>query len=466
MTDLGASAKLQAAFELSPTILAVSSLDDGRLLEVNEAFLRATGYTRDEIIGRRIPDLGLWKNPEMREEGLAALRQGHPVRDMEARFRTKHGDEFIGIASADVIVVDGRRCVLTALVDITERQRTEQALRETERRFAQAFHANPLPMSITRLRDGQHLDVNEAALRHSGYTREEMLGRSKPELGFWVALPQREDLLRLLQSEGRARDFEVTFRTKSGQYRQLLVNSEVVTYGGEPAVLSVSLDITDRKEAEARQREAERTSRFLADASRVLTSSLDYTATLQTVARLAVPEIADWCAVHVLEADGAIECVAIAHVDPARETLVRDLMARYPLRPTSKYGVPAVLRTGRSVLRREVPGEIEEAALLDGCSRIQALYKIVLPLAAPGILTAALLVFIHAWNEFFFALIIMTDPNVQTLPVGIALFPGEYTMPWGEIAAASTIATMPLILLTLVFQRGIVRGLSAGAVKG
>jgi multiple sugar transport system permease protein len=60
----------------------------------------------------------------------------------------------------------------------------------------------------------------------------------------------------------------------------------------------------------------------------------------------------------------------------------------------------------------------------------------------------------------------MTDPNVQTLPVGIALFPGEYTMPWGEIAAASTIATIPLIVLTLIFQRGIVRGLSAGAVKG
>ena len=115
---------------------------------------------------------------------------------------------------------------------------------------------------------------------------------------------------------------------------------------------------------------------------------------------------------------------------------------------------------------REVPVEIEEAALVDGCSRLQALYKVVLPLAAPGILTAALLVFIQAWNEFFFALIIMTDPNVQTLPVGIAMFPGEYTMPWGEIAAASTIATVPLILLTLIFQRGIVRGLSAGAVKG
>ena len=96
--------------------------------------------------------------------------------------------------------------------------------------------------------------------------------------------------------------------------------------------------------------------------------------------------------------------------------------------------------------------EIEEAALIDGCSRLQALYKIVLPLAAPGILTAALLVFIQAWNEFFFALIIMTDPNVQTLPVGIALFPGEYTMPWGEIAAASTMATLPLIISHVDFS--------------
>jgi multiple sugar transport system permease protein len=115
---------------------------------------------------------------------------------------------------------------------------------------------------------------------------------------------------------------------------------------------------------------------------------------------------------------------------------------------------------------REVPVEIEEAALVDGCSRLQALYKVVLPLAAPGILTAALLIFINTWNEFFFALIILTDPDVQTMPVGIALFPGEYTMPWGEIAAASTMATLPLIALTLLFQRGIVRGLAAGAVKG
>jgi multiple sugar transport system permease protein len=115
---------------------------------------------------------------------------------------------------------------------------------------------------------------------------------------------------------------------------------------------------------------------------------------------------------------------------------------------------------------KELPYEVEEAALIDGCTRLQALWKIMFPLAAPGLFTAAILIFIHAWNEFFFALIILTYPGVQTLPVGIALFPGEYTMPWGEIAAASTMATIPLILLTLLFQRRIVQGLSAGAIKG
>jgi PAS domain S-box-containing protein len=141
--------------------------------------------------------------------------------------------------------------VLTALVDITDRVRAETALRESERRFAQLFHANPLPMTIVSLRSERHLDVNEAAARHSGYTREEMIGRTKPELGFWVAPDQRDALLHELLSTGRVRDFDVAFRTKFGE-RQLLTNSEVITYEGEPAVLSVSVDITERKQVEAR----------------------------------------------------------------------------------------------------------------------------------------------------------------------------------------------------------------------
>ncbi|MFH1025737.1 MAG: carbohydrate ABC transporter permease [Nitrospirota bacterium] len=115
---------------------------------------------------------------------------------------------------------------------------------------------------------------------------------------------------------------------------------------------------------------------------------------------------------------------------------------------------------------KELPEELEKAARVDGCSHFQALFRVILPLAAPGVFTAAILIFIYSWNEFFFALLIMTQQKYQTLPVGIALFQGQYTMPWGEIAAASTIATVPLVILVFLFQKKIIRGLSAGAVKG
>jgi multiple sugar transport system permease protein len=89
-----------------------------------------------------------------------------------------------------------------------------------------------------------------------------------------------------------------------------------------------------------------------------------------------------------------------------------------------------------------------------------------LPLAAPGIFTSALLVFIFAWNEFLFALSFTATPASRTIPVAIALFPGLHEIPWGEIAAASTVVTFPLVILVFLFQRRIVEGLTAGAIKG
>jgi multiple sugar transport system permease protein len=115
---------------------------------------------------------------------------------------------------------------------------------------------------------------------------------------------------------------------------------------------------------------------------------------------------------------------------------------------------------------REMPEELEAAALVDGCTRMGSLMRVILPLSAPGLFTAAILSFIYSWNEFFLALLIVTDPARQTMPVGIALFQGEHTIPWGEIAAASFITTAPLVIMVLVFQRRIVSGLSAGAIKG
>src|SRR5262249_61029952 len=118
------------------------------------------------------------------EAGLAELRAGRSIRNVEARFRAKSGREIVAVANADVVIVDGRACILTALIDITDRVQAETALRESERRFAQLFHANPLPMTIVSLRTHRHLAVNEPAVRHSGYTRAEMLAATRPEYRF------------------------------------------------------------------------------------------------------------------------------------------------------------------------------------------------------------------------------------------------------------------------------------------
>ncbi|MBU4054975.1 MAG: carbohydrate ABC transporter permease [Proteobacteria bacterium] len=115
----------------------------------------------------------------------------------------------------------------------------------------------------------------------------------------------------------------------------------------------------------------------------------------------------------------------------------------------------------------QVPRDLDRAAQIDGASRLQILFKIILPLAAPGVYATGLLAFIFAFNEFLFALMLTIDQGARTIPVGIALFEGFHgQIPWGQIMAGASVASLPVVALTLVFQRRIVQGLTRGAVKG
>ena len=117
---------------------------------------------------------------------------------------------------------------------------------------------------------------------------------------------------------------------------------------------------------------------------------------------------------------------------------------------------------------RELPKEIEEAAIVDGASPFLIIRRVFLPLLWPALVTTGLLAFIASWNEFLFALTFTLSNTQRTVPVAIALISGatKYDLPWGNIMAASVTVTVPLIVLVLVFQRKIVAGLTAGAVKG
>ena len=114
---------------------------------------------------------------------------------------------------------------------------------------------------------------------------------------------------------------------------------------------------------------------------------------------------------------------------------------------------------------REIPIEVEEAAFLDGAGRLVALRRVVLPLVAPGVASAALLTFLASWNEFLFAYTFTATEASRTVPVALALFPGVFEVPWGDIAAASILASLPPIVIVVGLQRWLVRGLVAGAMK-
>jgi multiple sugar transport system permease protein len=135
--------------------------------------------------------------------------------------------------------------------------------------------------------------------------------------------------------------------------------------------------------------------------------------------------------------------------------------------PYMTFSLPLAIYT-LSAFFREIPWELEQAAQVDGATPFQAFRKVIVPLAAPGVFTTAILVFIFAWNDFLFAISLTSTNAARTVPAALAAFPGEsqFTQPIGSVAAAAVIVTIPIIIMVLIFQRRIVAGLTAGAVKG
>jgi multiple sugar transport system permease protein len=135
--------------------------------------------------------------------------------------------------------------------------------------------------------------------------------------------------------------------------------------------------------------------------------------------------------------------------------------------PYLTFTLPLAIYT-LSAFFREIPWELEQAARVDGATPFQAFRKVIVPLAAPGVFTSAILVFIFAWNDFIFANTLTSTENARTVPSALAFFTGgsQFEDPTGAISAAAVVVTIPIIIMVLIFQRRIVAGLTAGAVKG
>ncbi len=255
------------AFNASPMSMGINRLTDGAYIDVNEAALRESGFSREELLGKTPEELGIWMTTEDRRRMALVMRKEGRIRDFEVRHRRRSGEERISLMSAEIIETAGQKCLLTTAFDITERKRAEDALRESEERFSKAFQASPLTMTIAALDDGCIIAANESFLRATGFRREEVVGRTATELGLWADPQEREDFMRRVIEQGEARDVEMVNRTKSGEERTGLLSGVVIELGGEQCVLFTGSDITERKRAERALRESEKRFRALIENS-------------------------------------------------------------------------------------------------------------------------------------------------------------------------------------------------------
>ncbi len=250
----------------------------------------------------------------------------------------------------------------------TQRQGQDGVALELARKTA--IFKSALDCIIYMDHTGHIMDFNPAAEETFGYRREDVVGRTLAETIIPPSLREQHwaGLRRYLETgEGPVlgQRLELTGMRSDGSEFPVELAVIRVNVPGQPFFAGFVRDISERKRLEERLRWAEETQRFLAEASSVLGESLDFHQTLTGVAQLAVPRLADWCGVSMKEDDGTINQLAVAHTDPKKVELAKELAQRYPPDPDAPTGVPEVLRTGNSQLYRDIPDSMLQAAARD-----------------------------------------------------------------------------------------------------
>ncbi|HLL71934.1 MAG TPA: PAS domain S-box protein [Pyrinomonadaceae bacterium] len=328
----------------------------GYLAECNDVMARMYGYaSASELIGKPL-EAFLPRTPTNLDYLRAAINSGYSLTDVESQELDREGhtkyflNNLVGIVEGGML-----RRVWGTQRDITEHKRVEEELRRWEQIFQHAGWGVAMGDPAT----GTLKALNPAFARMHGYTVEEMIGKPLTDMFAPEERPQLAGHIRIVAEKGH-HIYESIHIRKDGTRFPVL--ADVTAYKDEQGNVLYRAaniqDITERKRAE----EAER---FLGDATTMFTSSLDYELTLESVARLAVPYVADYCLVHMLEDDSSIRRMIVAHQDPAREAAWRDMQRRFPLDLNTPHTIAKVLRSGRAEMFSLVSDELMQRVIGD-----------------------------------------------------------------------------------------------------
>lgn len=240
-------AQLAGFFHSSPAAHAISRFPDGMHVEVNEAWLRTMGYSREEVIGRTAMELGLWANPEERTRWVSEVMKTGRLLAYPTRHRRKDGAVRDILLSAEVVEMEGGPHFFISIVDVTAEQLAQRATEE----LAKFFRSSPAAHVIVRADTGVHVEVNDAWMRTFGYAREEVIGRSALELGMWPEPEQRERLWQEIAAAGRVDRFAARIRCKNGNVLDVRLSVETIEIGGVRHILISTEDVTAEMRAQA-----------------------------------------------------------------------------------------------------------------------------------------------------------------------------------------------------------------------
>ncbi len=235
-------------FEDSRDVVYVSSRD-GDIIAINRAGVELFGYSRRELMGMDIR--ALYVDPCDRAKFIRKIEKRGTVKDFEVLLRRKDGTRLICLITSSVRKSPEEEIIgyQGIIRDVTAYKKAEEALRRSEEKFSKIFRSSPDWIAISSLENGRLIDVNDAFLRITGYTREEVVGKTSTELGLWVDPEERSRFVELLREKREIRNHEARFRLKSGEVRIFLRSAELIEFDGETCVINITRDITERRRA-------------------------------------------------------------------------------------------------------------------------------------------------------------------------------------------------------------------------
>ena len=225
----------------------------GRIVEVSKRACESLGYTREELLAMNVLDLEQ-EFDLARAQAVWEMARDGEVLTAHGRHRRKDGSTFPVEVRFGILEINGQTLYMGAVRDTTDRERAEQALRDSEQRYRTMFQTSPDSVTITRRPDGLYLEVNDGFTRMFGWAAEEVIGRTSIQLGVWRDLDDRKKLFDQLDRSGYCENFETTFLTKERQEIAVLLSSRVISINGESCILTLTHDITSRKAAETQLR--------------------------------------------------------------------------------------------------------------------------------------------------------------------------------------------------------------------